>query len=158
MKRIIVAFIVLSTILIGCSSDSDSKSFESTIKIDGVSFQPKKITAYPSDTSVEKSMVFVLEKNTNTPTDLDEMVFRINYPLTQADASGTYLMTGMQGTGNYTKANNSYLFFNGNIVVEDLGNNKFNISFQNVKGSEGNGSTTVITVTGSINGKFQESN
>jgi len=158
MKRIIVAFIVLSTILIGCSSDSDSKSFESTIKIDGVSFQPKKITAYPSDTSVEKSMVFVLEKNTNTPTDLDEMVFRVNYPLSQADASGTYLMTGMQGTGNYAKANNNYLFYNGSVIVEDLGNNKFNISFQNVKGSEGNGSTTVITVTGSINGKFQESN
>lgn len=158
MKRIIVAFIALSTILIGCSSDSDSKSFESTIKIDGVSFQPKKITAYPSDTSVEKSMVFVLEKNTNTPMDLDEMVFRVNYPLSQADASGTYLMTGMQGTGNYAKANNNYLFYNGSVIVEDLGNNKFNISFQNVKGSEGNGSTTVITVTGSINGKFQESN
>ena len=158
MKRVLVAFIALSTVLIGCSSDSDSKSFESTIKIDGVSFQPKKITAYPSNTSVEKSMVFVLQKNINTPTDLDEMVFRVNYPLSQADASGTYLMTGMQGTGNYTKASNSYLFYYGSVIVEDLGNNKFNISFQNVKGSEGNGSTTVITVSGSINGKFQESN
>ncbi|TDP57977.1 hypothetical protein [Flavobacterium dankookense] len=158
MKRVLFAFIALSTILIGCSSDSDSKSFESTIKIDGVSFLPKEITAYPLNSSFEKSLIFVLKKNLDTPMDLDEMVFRINYPLTQADASGTYLMTGMQGTGNYTKANNSYLFFNGNIVVEDLGNNKFNISFQNVKGSEGNGSTTVITVTGSISGKFQESN
>ena len=55
-------------------------------------------------------MVFVLQKNINTPTDLDEMVFRVNYPLSQADASGTYLMTGMQGTGNYSKSSNNYFF------------------------------------------------
>jgi hypothetical protein len=158
MKKIIVAFITLSSVLIGCSSDSETESFESTIKIDDYSFVPVEITAYQDDSSFEKSIVFVLKKNLNAPMDLDEMVFRINYPLSQTNASGTYLMTGYQGTGYYTKDNNSYQFYNGSIAIEDLGNNKYNITFQSVKGNEGNGSTTVITVTGNINGKFQESN
>lgn len=144
--------------LLSCSSDSDSKLFESTISIDGVAFIPKEITAYPSNSSVEKSTVFVLQKNIDTPMDLDEMVFRVNYPLSQSNASGTYLMTGLQGTGNYTKAENSFGFYNGSVTIEDLGNNKFNITFNNVKGTPGNSSTQVITVSGNINGKFQTSN
>lgn len=158
MKKRVLLFLTISCMLLSCSSDNDSKSFESAILIDGVAFVPKEVTAYPSNSSVEKSTVFVLQKNIDTPMNLDEMVFRINYPLSQSNASGTYLMTGLQGTGNYTKAESSFGFYNGSITIEDLGNNKFNITFNNVKGTPGNGSTQIITVSGNINGKFQTSN
>jgi hypothetical protein len=158
MKKFIFLFLGFSSLFFSCSSDSDSQPFDSTISIDGVVFVPKQITAYPSNSSVEKSTIFVLQKNVNTPTNLDEMVFRINYPLSQSNTSGTYLMTGLQGMGNYSKAENSYAFFNGSVTVEDLGNNKFNITFNNVKGTQGNGSSTVITISGNINGKFLTSN
>ena len=67
-------------------------------------------------------------------------------------------MNGHQGVGTYTKGDLSFNFYNGSVLVDDLGNNKFNVTFQNVKGNIGNGNPQIITVTGSINGKFQTSN
>lgn len=158
MKRVLLATF-FSLLLLNCSSDSDkSSSFTSTILIDGVAFVPKQITAYSNDSSVEKSKVFVLQKSVNSSTIIDEMVFRVNYPLTQTSVSGTYLMTGMQGTGTYAKATKNYGFYNGSITIEDLGNNRFQVFFNTVKGTEGNGAAEIITISGSIKGKFQTSN
>ena len=152
-------FLILTLTIIGCSSDeNDSKAFESSILIDDITFVPKEVTAFDASTSLEKRIDFILIKNINTSTDLDEMVFTINYPISATNASGTYLMNGYQGNGTYTKGDVSFNFYNGSILVDDLGNNKFNITFQNVKGNIGNGNPQIITITGSINGRFQTSN
>lgn len=157
MKRVLLGAF-FSLLLFNCSSDSESSPFSSTILIDDVAFIPKQITAYSNDSSIEKSKVFVLQKSVNSSTNIDEMVFRINYPLTQTSVSGTYLMTGVQGTGTYAKATKNYGFYNGSVTIEDLGNNRFQVVFNNVKGTEGNGATEIITISGSIEGKFQTSN
>lgn len=158
IKKTFILFLLLTTI--GCSSDenNNSKPFESSIKIDGISFIPKEVTAFNASTNLEKRIDFILIKNTNSSTDLDEMVFAIFYPISAANASGTYQMNGHQGVGTYTKGDLSFNFYNGSVLVDDLGNNKFNVTFQNVKGNIGNGNPQIITVTGSINGKFQTSN
>ena len=149
---------ILANLQFGCSSDDNSQPFNSTITIDSIVYEPKQISFYTINSSIEKSVVFILKKNLNTPMDLDEMVFRIDYPLTQSDASGTYQLNGYQAVGNYTKGSTSYNFFNGSFLIEDLGNEKYNITFQNVKGNPGNGSTEVITVLGNLNGTFQFNN
>ena len=157
IAKIFILFLILT--IIGCSSDENvPKAFNSSIVIDGITFIPKEATAFDASTSLEKRIDFILIKNINTSTDLDEMVFTINYPISATNASGTYLMNGYEGSGTYTKGNLSFNFYNGSILVDDLGNNKFNITFQNVKGNIGNGNPQIITVTGSINGRFQTSN
>lgn len=157
IKKTFILFLLLA--IIGCSSDeNNSKPFESSIKIDGISFTPKEATAFDASTNLEKRIDFILIKNTNSSTDLDEMVFSIFYPISATNASGTYQMNGYQASGNYTKGELNFSFYNGSINIEDLGNNKYNITFQNVKGSIGNGNPQIITITGSINGKFQTSN
>ena len=159
MKLYFEKIIFLILTLIGCSSDeNDSKAFESSILIDDITFVPKEVTAFDASTSLEKRIDFILIKNINTSSDLDEMVFTINYPINTTNASGTYLMNGYQGSGTYTKGDVSFNFYNGSILVDDLGNNKFNITFQNIKGNIGNGNPQIITITGSINGRFQTSN
>jgi len=154
-----IIFLILTLTIIGCSSDeNDSKAFESSILIDDITFVPKEVTAFDASTSLEKRIDFILIKNINTSSDLDEMVFTINYPINATNASGTYLMNGYQGSGTYTKGDLSFNLYNGSILVDDLGNNKFNITFQNVKGNIGNRNPQIITITGSINGRFQTSN
>lgn len=151
--------LLLILAFLGCSpEDNNSKPFESSISIDGVKFIPREATAFDNSTNLEKRIDFILIKNINTPSDLDEMVFTINYPLSATNATGTYQMNGYQASGNYTKGELNFGFYNGSINVEDLGNNKYNITFQNVKGNIGNGNPQIITITGSINGKFQTSN
>lgn len=158
MKKIALTFLVLSTIFTGCSSDGTTAAFTSTIDIDGEPFKPGEITAYPDNQSFEKATVFVLGSNSSTPNSQNSMVIKVMYPLSQADASGTYLMNGIQGTGNYTRLTNTYLLYNGSVTVADLGNNKYTLTFNGVKGNQGNGTSEVITINGSISGKFQESN
>ena len=158
MKKIISSILLLGTIMTGCSSDGgDSTAFTSSIDIDGEQFIPSEITAYPDNQSFENATVFVLGSNSSSPQNQHIMVVKVIYPLSQEDASGTYLINGIQGTGNYTRFTDSYLLYNGSVTVEDLGNNRYTLTFNSVKGNQGNGSTEVITVSGTISGKFQES-
>ena len=147
---------MITVMFSSCSSDSDSSAFESNILIDSVPFIPKTIVATPgSASSAEKAIVFILKKNINTGANFDEIVFRINYPNTQANASGTYIMNGIQGTGTYDVTPETYGLYNGSVVVEDLGNNSFNLTFQNIKGSHFI-SHEIITISGTLQGKFSE--
>lgn len=158
MKKIVSSILLLGTIMTSCSSDGDSATFTSSIAIDGEQFIPSEITAYPDNQSFENATVFVLGSNSSAPENQNIMVVKVNYPLSQADASGTYLINGVQGTGNYTRFTDSYLLYNGSVTVEELGNNRYTLIFNSVKGNQGNGSTEVITINGTISGKFQESN
>jgi hypothetical protein len=156
--KYIVFTLFLCSLFSGCSPDGDSYAFNSSIDIDGELFNPSEITAYPDNQSFENATVFVLGRNTSAPENQNIMVVKVIYPLSQTNASGTYLINGTQGTGNYTRATDNYLLYNGSVTVVDSGNNNYTLTFNNVKGNQGNGATEVITINGTISGRFRESN
>lgn len=133
--------LLLSLFLVNCHSDdtaSNDKIINSTIKVDGIAFIPTEIEVLDGIPSFsgEESLVFKM-KNTS---ENEQMIVKIDYPLTSSTApNGVYdFGIGVIGTmlfaqGSYSKGENFYSLAGYTVQITSLGNSKYKIEFQNVQ-------------------------
>ena len=170
MKKIVLILPVLFFIVSSCSSDDSSSNssndnlFVSKILVDNKSFVPSENTDEDINvsTSFESGVnngqanlrtfhLFNLTPNLSTSESLQ---LSIIYPISQSSINGTYSLkisdieVNTAAQGSYTLGFNSFSFDGGSLSIVDLGNNKFKLTFNTTKATNGFDSSAQKTITG----------
>ncbi len=177
MKKIIFGLATLMLLFAGCSGDDSggsSSSFVSTILVNGNTFTPGNnsgdneyvITTYEAgvNSGAANARTFHLQTASTNIATLEGIAVSIIYPVAQTSVNGTYSFDidgpGVDpnniAQGTYIQGTNGYTFKNGSVTIEDLGNNKFKLTFNTVGADDYPYEGPVAkTITGYAEGTFE---
>lgn len=178
MKKLFL-FLAAGTFLLTSCSDNSSDNvnddsnnntdtaFESEILVNGQAFIPT-----PNTETLQTIMTDLTEGADNGVDNVrtfsmsnvaahESIQLIVVYPAAQGSIDGTYSfstedigVTGPYAQGNYIE-NSAFTFFNGGTVtVQDLGDNKFKLQFNNATAGDMFSGTVTNTITGSCQGTF----
>lgn len=160
MRKFIFALALM--LMFGCQSDDDTNfsNFNSTIKVDGISYTPNllRVTEGTSSNSSEKSMVF----NMNNTDSGESLLVRIHYPINSTTApNGEYdfgigeIGTTLFADGGYGNSSEYFSLAGYTVVVTSNGNSNYKLNFQNVEAVNIQ-TNEVIIISGYCEGNFDE--
>lgn len=142
-KIVIIAFSIFTLISCSKSDSSNTSSSDNTLKISSVKFVPGTnsnsinyvITSFQAGGNGNpNSRFFILDTDIQSSAP-ESIQIEVLYPEAQTSINGTYSLDELPGDFNnyaqcaYSIGSNSYHSASGNVIISDLGNNKFKLEF-----------------------------